>query len=326
MVSLISPSCSNTACLAPQWESVSIKYDTVYGIGYESTCTRRDPSDVIKAGDTWYIYYTKVFGRAAGYWGTIWAAKSQDAGYTWTEIGEVLGVGESGSWDAQATFTPNIIKHQKKYYLFYTAVQPTPGRADGAFENNSVNDYTAIGIAVSEHPEGPFTRFDKNPVLSVSEDQNQFDSYRVDDAVLLFREGQFWLYYKGRSATHGPQGPGKTKMGVAFASHPTGPFTKYGGNPILDKSHEVLTWPQGPGVACLASISSSLEYAPDGLDFISNPLSLSISNRPNAPGLFRPDLSQPTACGEIPAWGISMIHNGPECYLQRFEFILSLQD
>ncbi len=61
-----------------------------------------------------------------GYWGTIWYATSKDEGYTWTERGEALGVGIEGSFDSQATFTPNILFARGKYYLFYTGVKPTP--------------------------------------------------------------------------------------------------------------------------------------------------------------------------------------------------------
>lgn len=313
--------CQNESCGPPDWSSVKVQYDTISGIGYEEECTRRDPSDIIEVNGIWYVYYTKVFGQSAGYWGTIWAAKSTDAGFSWTEIGEVLGIGTQGAFDSQATFTPNILKHKKKFYLYYTGVKPTHGRDDGVFENNSINDYTGIGVATSNSPEGPFERHSPDPIIAVNDDAGAFDSYRVDDAQMMYRDQKFWMYYKGRSSSHGATGPRHTQMGVAFADQPEGPFLKYKKNPILDKSHEVLAWPQGPGVACLASISSTFEFAPDGLDFMSDPVEIKIQNRPNAPGLFRPDLTKPVQCGILPEWGISMVHNGSECYLIRFNYI-----
>jgi hypothetical protein len=45
-------------------------------------------------------------------------------------------------------------------------------------------------------------------------------------------------------------------VGAAFAERPGGPYKKYKHTPILDKSHGVMIWKQGKGVACLASISS----------------------------------------------------------------------
>jgi len=96
---------------------------------------------------------------------------------------------------------------------------------------------------------------------------------------------------------------------------------KYENNPILDKSHEVMIWKQGKGVACLASLSSTFEYASDGLDFASANLNIEIpgEERPMAPGAFRPDLVDAEAGPAGLTWGISMVHNGDEAYLIRWE-------
>jgi len=282
---------------------------------------RRDNSDIIKVEKKYFIYYTKVFGRSPGYWGTIWAAVSEDEGRTWIELGEVLGVGEKEKWDSQAVFTPNIIFEDGVYYLYYTGVQPTPGNVNGEFENNSTTDFTAIGVATSNNPAGPFIRFAENPVVSVSDNNSNFDSYRVDDAVLLKKDGKYWLYYKGRKYADGKSGPAHTNMGVVFAEKPVGPFKKFKGNPILDKSHEVFVWKQNSGIACLASLSSTFEFAADGLDFTTQSLNVKVphNNRPIAPGAYRPDLTGEKA-KEL-TWGISMILNKSESYLVRWELV-----
>lgn len=302
------------------FESVKFIYTDISGIGYEKGCTRRDPSDIIKVGDTWYVCYTKIYGRSPGYWGSVWCASSIDEGNTWKELGEVLEPGEKGMFDSQATFTPNILYANGKYYLYYTGVKPTPGNEKGEFENNSTTDITAIGVAVANSPEGPFSRIYDQPILKVSPEPEKFDSYRVDDAVLMFRNGLFRLYYKGRSRVHEKNGPAHTQMGVAFSKYPEGPFTKLD-KPILSGSHEVMLWQQGMGVGALASLSSTFEYAPDGIDFISNKLAVKVENRPLAMGVFRKDLTDSTIKGEGLKWGISMIMNGDECYLIRFELV-----
>jgi len=303
---------------AEDFRGISFKYDELRGIGHEKGCTRRDPSDVIKVGEQHYVYYTKVYGRSPGYWGSLWYATSNDEGYSWEEQGEILGLGKKGSYDSQATFTPNILYAEGKYWLYYTGVKPTPGNEEGAFENNSSTDITALGLAVSESPDGPFIRLSDEPILKVSPEPEKFDSYRIDDASLLYRNGLYWLYYKGRSRIHGQGGPAHTQMGVAYSNSPEGPFIKLG-RPILPGSHEVLIWPHGTGVAALASTSSTFEYAADGIDFISKSLAAKTENRPNAPGAFRPDLTNPVIQGEGLKWGISMIHNGDEAYLIRYE-------
>lgn len=61
-----------------------------------------------------------------------------------------------GARSGIATFTPNILFSEGRYYLYFTAVKPTPGNAKGEFENNSTTDITAIGVAMSGSPDGPF--------------------------------------------------------------------------------------------------------------------------------------------------------------------------
>ena len=303
--------------LREKYSNAEFIYDTLPGIGYEAGCTRRDPSDVIKVGNTCYVYYTKIYGVSPGYWGTLWYATSIDEGFTWKEQGEILGPGKKGMFDSQATFTPNILSANGRYYLYYTGVKPTPGNSSGEFENNSTTDITAIGLAVSGSPDGPFTRISNEPILKVSVEPEKFDSYRVDDAVLLFRNGLYWLYYKGRNRLGGP---GHTKMGVAFSQKPEGPFEKYH-RPLLSKSHAVMLWQEGSGVASLASLSKTFEYAADGIDFHSNKLEVKVKNSPKAPGVFRQDLTNPTVRGEGLKWGISLVPNGNEAYLVRYSIV-----
>ena len=138
----------------------------------------------------------------------------------------------------------------------------------------------------------------------------------MDDADLMYRNGLYWLYYKGRGRVDGSGGPVHTQMGTAFSKYPEGPFTKLD-NPILSGSHEVMLWQQGTGVGALASLSSTLEYAPDGIDFMSSKMEIKVENRPIAMGVFRPDLMDRTVTNAGLEWGISMIMNGDEAYLIR---------
>jgi len=301
------------------------------GIGEQKGATRRDPSDVIKVNGTYYVWYSKVIHaevdekekslKHSGYVATIWYATSKDKGHTWKEQGKALDVGSEGSFDAQAVFTPNILEYKNKYYLYYTGVKHTPGLDH--FENNSTNDFTNIGVAVAHSPGGPFRRISVDPILPYNPDGTSFDSYRVDDASLLIRNGKIWLYYKGRNLADGRSGPAQTKMGVAFADKPKGPYNKYEGNPILDKSHEVFIWAHREGVAAYASISKTLEYAMDGLDFKSQKAGIKTVPKPNAPGAYREELTGHVEYGPGVKWGISMRH-GPNPHLVRWECDLSV--
>lgn len=298
-------------------KALSFSYWEVTGVGIDSLYNRRDPSDVIKVGNKYYVWYTRMNSPVrSGYWGTIWYATSEDEGYTWQEQGMALGLGAEGEFDNHSVFTPNILAYKGKYYLYYTAVQPTPGNAEKKFENNSINDYTAIGLAVADSPDGPFERVVNNPILEVSPDTTAFDSYRVDDASLLVKDEKIWMYYKGRCYIDGKDGPRRTKMGVAIAKQPEGPYQKHGES-ILDDSHEVLIWLQDGGIASLASINSSIEFAPDGEAF--TPLHQHLTNIPKAPGLYRPHLENGNPVNEIPGWGIAMTGKNGKVYLLRYE-------
>lgn len=302
-----------------QVNNVKFTYQEVTGIGKDSLYNRRDNSDIIKVGDTYYVWYTRMDSPVtSGYWGTIWYATSKDNGYTWQEQGMALGLGEEGTFDSHSVFTPNILVYKGKYYLYYTGVKPTPGNAKGEFEGNSTTDFTAIGLAVSNSPDGPFKRVENNPVLNISKTPEDFDSYRIDDASLLVKDNKIWLYYKGRSIIHGTKGARFTEMSVAYANKPEGPFVKHEGS-LLDKSHEVLIWKNDGGIASLASISKTINYAKDGVHFSS--VNEGLTNIPKAPGLYRPDLENGNNANETPGWGIAMKVKKGIAYLLRFEII-----
>jgi len=317
----------------PGVEALSFRYAKVTGIGKEEGVCRRDPSDVIKVGDTCYVYYTKVVKSdlpenqrrlyPSGYPGRIYYAVSRDDGRQWEERGEAIGLGKPGAFDSFGVFTPNIVAHGNQYWLYYTAVQPTPGMG-GVFENNATTDPTAIAVAVAGSPDGPFERVPSNPVLEISNRRDAFDSYRVDDACLVLRRGKVWLYYKGRCAAHGRGGPRQTRMGVAIADHPAGPFAKLNeGRPVQDSGHEVQVFAHKDAVASLVSPTGpngrSLQYADGGLDF--RVILRGLKHLPKAPGLHRPELTNASATTKLPAWGIAMATYGGDPYLVRYECV-----
>jgi len=300
-------------------ESILFSYADVTGIGYDSSYNRRDPSDIIKVNNKYYVWYSRMNSpTTSGYWATIWYATSEDEGHTWQEQGMALGLGEAGAFDNHAVFTPNILAYQGKYYLYYTGVKPTPSNLDKEFENNKDNDFTAIGVAVADSPDGPFNRISEQPIITVSEEPTAFDSYRVDDACLFVKDNKIRLYYKGRSIIDGKEGPKRTKMGLAIADHPAGPYLKHKST-LLDKSHEVQIWSEGDNLLSLASLSESINNSTDGIHF--TPLYTNLKNIPMAPGLYRPHLENGNTAKGIPGWGIAMKSKRGDAHLLRFTMI-----
>ncbi len=300
---------------------------------------RRDPSDVIVLGDTYYVFYSRSLhsdwarygwkGRrylASGYYGTIWYATSKD-GKKWTERGEALARGAAGKLDSNGVFSPNVIRASNgKVYMYYTGV-PT------GFANNNKSDYTYVfGAELTFDGKGGVSgakRLNRGlPVLSPTARQTHagkplFDSYRVDDPVMLWRdyEGdgdlELGMYYKGRAESGTP---GQTKMGVAIAESPEGPFKRHSGstdgNVAQAAGHEVMVFVLGDGVVSLvSSVGHGVYFDKKGTKFAKI---ASFVGRIHAPGAYRPELTDPRHTGGV-TWGISMVHNGDTPYLVRWD-------
>lgn len=293
-----------------QLKTIHISRSELEGIGVEKGVMRRDPSDIIKVGDLYYVWYSK--GKiSTGYDATVWYATSPD-GHVWTEKGMALAKGQPGTWEGASVFTPNILVAEGRYWLFYTG---TSKQYRKGFSPDS-----KIGMAVSASPEGPWKRLDTNPVLKNSDNPDDFDSHLVDDACLIKRDGKYWFYYKGRQQG---KSPAYTKLGLAIAESPEGPYVKVEGNPVISGNHEVLVWPQGKGVAAMIGttgpkeITSSILYAEDGLHFSKVH---DIRNVPHAAGAYRPEAYTDSGAGTQIEWGVHIGKRKNELpFIERFD-------
>lgn len=308
---LRSTACLLAACALSPAASTPFTFADLPGLEPSATVMRRDPSDILKVRDRYYVWYTKgpVFH---GYDATIWYATSAD-GRAWTERGEALARGGPGTWDEQSVFTPNILEASGRFWLFFTGV-PQPFFNEG----NRVTK-SAIGIAVSDTPDGPWVKLPGNPALRCSEDPRDFDSMRVDDARLLVRDSTYWLYYKGRQWNNTP---GFTKLGLAIAERPGGPYVKFAGNPVIPAGHEVLVWPSGRDVIAMINIGPpglrrTLQRARDGLHFSRM---AELPRVPLAAGAYRPEAFTGSDRGLMIEWGICIGERpGMLPFLQRFD-------
>ena len=65
---------------------ITLNFYSVTGIGKEQDICRRDPSDVIKIGNLYFVFYTKLKRGSKvypeGYFGTVWYAVSSDEGFS----------------------------------------------------------------------------------------------------------------------------------------------------------------------------------------------------------------------------------------------------
>lgn len=334
----------------------SFSYYPVIGLPYEEGISRRDPSTVIKVGDTYYMWYTRTpktvapvgYKRAdkekpANTWdmASIYYATSKD-GKKWEEQGLAVAPGPEGEFDDRSVFTPDIMEYKGKYYLYYQAVKfPYTQRSQNM-----------IGMSWADSPEGPWHRHPE-PVLtpgkkgkwvedSISRahitEYGDFDSLKVHDPNLIVRDGKIWLYYKAHPMGIGserkpPYGVNIQKpypnfsMGVAIAESPEGPFEKHPLNPISASGHEALVWPYKEGVATMITANgperNTVQWAADGINF---EVKSNVTLPPDAAGLYCPDKYTDTKDGRGFTWGMAHIaqtKDKPFAYLIRFQCDLS---
>ena len=239
--------------IPPELTTPDYGVNNLGGIGYDSRYERQDPSNVIKVGDTFYVWYTHRSPGVHPYASTVHYATSKD-GLQWEDHGQALGKGGEAEWDSYGVITPYVAVLDDTYYLFYTGTGDKPFQGEDTLRH--------IGVATADSPDGPWQKFKRNPVLSPGE--GQWDGLLVDDAHLVVRNGKCWLYYKGRRP-HQP--PHDSSWGLAIADSPTGPYRKHGENPILHPAHTVCVWPHRTGVAALVDLTNTVQYAPDGIHF-----------------------------------------------------------
>ena len=277
---------------------------------YEAGVSRRDPSPVLRAGGRYYVWYSRSTHDASGYQATIWYATSTD-GLHWAEHGQAVGRGRRGAFDEHAVFTPTVMVADGRYWLYYTAV-PEPFHNAGG---GPAGTATRIGVASAAHPDGPWERTGTAPILEPSATAAHFDSHRVDDSCLVRRGGEYRLYYKGRQLGLAPN---QTRMGLATAARPDGPYTRHPGNPVLDSGHEVCVWPHGAGIGCIVAPcgpqGGTLQYSADGVRF----RRVRAVDPPRAPGPYREDRWQDGSAPGI-AWGLCQNTATPWPCLQRFD-------
>lgn len=81
------------------------------------------------------------------------------------------------SWPV--TEGPSVIKHNNLYYLFYTA-------------NDFRNPDYAVGYAVSNHPEGPWKKYEGNPIISKN---NIGKNGTGHGDFIKNKEGELWYVF-----------------------------------------------------------------------------------------------------------------------------------
>jgi beta-xylosidase len=85
-------------------------------------------------------------------------------------------------WVKRALWAPAIVEKDGKYYLFF-----------GANDIQNNNEYGGIGVAVADHPEGPFRDYLGKPLI----DKFHNGAQPIDQFVFKDKDGQYYILYGG---------------------------------------------------------------------------------------------------------------------------------
>ena len=118
-------------------------------------------------------------------------------------------------WDADMTHNPYCIRKDGKWFLYYLG-----NYGDGTYNNHLNHD--RIGVAIADHPAGPWTRLDQ-PIVDVSTNTADFDSLRLSNPAVTVRpDGKILMIYKAVTAASG----NAVRFGACIADSPTNNYVK----------------------------------------------------------------------------------------------------
>lgn len=171
--------------------------------------------------DGLYYLYFSFWEKKYGFSGWVSHSKigyaSGEDPFGKLEFRGVLLSGSGRGWDRDCVHNPSVIRSGGKYYLYYMG-----NFGNGEFWDHRNNQ--RIGVAVSDKPEGPYTRFD-TPLIDVS--RVGHDSLMTSNpSVTEGPDGKFYMIYKAVEKSGVLPRGGAVVCGIATADSPLGPFKK----------------------------------------------------------------------------------------------------
>jgi len=127
-------------------------------------------------------------------------------------------------WD-DVTHNPAVVEIGGRYVLYYMGTHGPP-LPEGSVPADATwwayRDNQRIGVAVADHPAGPWTRFDA--ALLDAGEEGAWDAVLTNNpTATVLADGRVLMMYKGVS--RGPSGD-VVSAGVAIADGPLGPFVR----------------------------------------------------------------------------------------------------
>lgn len=163
------------------WEEqgVAVPRPPEPNIGWRSVST----PDILVWKGKYYLYY-QGFMEASGIKGdycpvAVSHADSPDG--PWTPYNKIaIPNGTPGEWDQDSIHDPYPLVHNGKIYLYY--------KSDSARNTNNPNYARMQGVAIADHPQGPFEKHPLNPIINSGHETTLFP-FKEGIAAFAIRNG-----------------------------------------------------------------------------------------------------------------------------------------
>ncbi|MBI9019344.1 MAG: glycoside hydrolase family 43 protein [Phycisphaerae bacterium] len=110
----------------------------------------------------------------------------------WTKHERILN-SDIIKWAKQAMWAPAAIEKGGKTYLFFSANDVQRKNGPMWDDNNDLNHYGGIGVAVADQPEGPYKDYLGKPLIS----DFYNDAQPIDQFVYRDVDGTYYMFYGG---------------------------------------------------------------------------------------------------------------------------------
>lgn len=176
---------------------------------------------IMEDAGTFYLFYSLIVAAGAtDATNAIGVATASAITGTYTDSGSaILAPGAGAAWDSRRVGECDVINQGGTWVMAYM------GETSAATLSTSEK----VGIATAASPTGPWTKAAGNPLIDFGT-SGQWDDALIADPNLIYINGYYWIMYAGGIDSNPTT---RAEQGLAYAATPTGPFTRYAGNPIL---------------------------------------------------------------------------------------------
>lgn len=128
----------------------------------------------------------------------------------------LLEAGEEGSWDDHCTTNPSFVRHPDgRCFLYYKSWNTYEYEN---YTNPKIRGNRKYGLAIAAHPEGPYKKYEGNPIIDYSDRGNNI---QAEDGFVWYEEGKFKMLMRDMGIYNHQYGLYlESKDGINFPGQP----------------------------------------------------------------------------------------------------------